>query len=224
MKPVYLYDSGIKPWEQTAAVNDIRFSTITVVHRSVSELFDLWFVLASAISQQLPRFLNWRTVGHSVEGSKVQELKLIKQLKSGLSNGDYLEKNGQSGVFSYVKQLRVPISEFDLNTITQTRYTALLFVPEVEPSVSAIWDKLKGSDYGLEARGIESLLIACNSLIICRLSESETHVGLQFIGCVGQLDVLLLKLCELGIARVDECDVARLINEQFEHPLVFRNQ
>lgn len=224
MKPIYLYDSGVKPWEQTATVSDSRFATITVVGQSVSDIFDLWLALASAIRQRFPRLLKWRTVGHSVGGSKLQELKLVKKIKYGLSNDDYLEKNGQSGIFSYVKQIIVPIIEFDLNTITQTRYTVLLFTAEFEPKISAIWEKLTDSDSGLQARGIESLLNACKSLIICRLFESDTHVSLQFIGEVEQVDVVLRKLSELNINRVVEREIAGLINDSCENPLGSRDQ
>ncbi len=212
MKPIYLYDTGIKPWEQTVTVDGSRFATITVVHRSIRELFDLWVVLAATISQRLPRLLKWRTVGHSIEGAKVQELKLVKQLKSQLSDGDYLEKNNKSGIFSYVKQITVPIIEFDLNTITQTRYTVLLFLPEGEPNNYAIWEQFRTSDNGLEAKGMESSLSSYNQLVICRLSESDTHASLQLIGEVAQIDVVLKKLYELDVDRVEEWEVAKVIN------------
>jgi hypothetical protein len=212
MKPIYLYDAGIKPWEQSTTISDSRFATVTVVHRSISELIDLWLVLAATISQRLPRILKWRTIGHSIEGSKVQELKLLKQLKSDLSNGDYLEKNSESGIISYVKQLTLPMIEFDLNTITQARYSVLLFLPEEEPNNSAIWEKFKSSDNGLEAKGMENSLSSCNRLMICRLSESDTHVSLQLIGEVDQIDAVLVKLNELHIKRAEERDVAEAIN------------
>lgn len=213
MNPIYLYDSGVRPWEQTKMLSDSRFATVTVVHNSLSELSDLWLVLALTISKHLPRLLKWRTVGHSGSWSKVSELKLEKQLRTGLSDGDYIEKNNQSGVFSYVKKITEPMSEFDLNTITHSRYTSLLFVPEVEPIIRTIWETLSNSDKGLEAEGVKSLLIACKSLIICRLFESETHVSMQFIGEVKQVDVVLQKLSELKIHRAVERDVANLIND-----------
>ena len=82
MKPVYLYDVGIKPWEQTKSVIDSRFATITIVQRTVNELFVLWVSIVVSISGHLPTALKWRTVGHSIQGSKIQEIKLLKQLKN----------------------------------------------------------------------------------------------------------------------------------------------
>jgi hypothetical protein len=214
MKPIYIYDIGVKPWEQTVTISDGRFATITVVHRSISDLFNLWLVLASTISQRLPRCLKWRTIGHSVEGSKVQELNFVKQLKADLSSDDFLDKNSDSNIYSYIKQLPPSINEFDLNTITQSRYTALLFLPDGEPSKPEIWEILKSSDGGLKAAGMERLMRAYNGLLICRLFESDTHVSLQLIGFVEQVDFFLEKLNELEVERVEERDIAKLINDK----------
>ncbi|MYM57750.1 hypothetical protein GTG28_00695 [Vibrio sp. OCN044] len=212
MKPIYLYDAGIKPWEQTTTVSDSRFATITVVHRSINELFGLWHTLATTIRLRLPRVLKWRTVGHSIEGSKIQELKLVKQLKSEFSDDDHLEKNGDSNIYSYVMQLSVLMGDFDLNTITQPRYTALLFLPDGEPNNGSLWETFKNSDDGLEAGGMESSLRSYEDMLICRLFESDTHVSLQLVGLAEQVDFLLNKLNEIDIERVDEKDVAKLIN------------
>lgn len=135
MKPVYLYDVGIKPWEQTKPVIDSRFATITIVQHTVNELFVLWVNIVVSISGYLPTALKWRTVGHSIQGSKIQELKLLKQLKSGLANDDLLEKNKDSSIFSYIKRLSKPMEEFDLNSITQPLYTILLFLPDGSPTL-----------------------------------------------------------------------------------------
>ena len=212
MKPIYLYENGIKPWEQTTTVCDHRFATITVVRRSISELSDIWFELTAIISQHLPRCLKWRTVGHSIEGWKVQELKLVKKLQSDLSDNDYLGKNSETGVISFVKQLTIAFNEFDLNTISDTRYTVLLFLPDDEPNNSAIWEKFKSYDNGLEAKGMENSLKSYGNLIICRLYESDTHASLQFIGKVEQVNIILDKLVDLKIDRVEEREVAGRIN------------
>ena len=39
MKPVYLYEIGIRPWEQTKSVGN---ATVTIVQKSVGEIFSLW--------------------------------------------------------------------------------------------------------------------------------------------------------------------------------------
>jgi hypothetical protein len=212
MKPIYLYDVGIKPWEQTSIVSDRRFATITIVQRSVSELFGLWLMLIESVSLRLPKAFKWRTVGHSIEGSKVQELKLLKQLKSDLSNSDFIDRNEDSNIYSYVKRLSTTLSDFDLNTITQPRYTALLFLPDTEPDTGSIWKSFKDSDAGLDAKGMENYFCLLEGLMICRVVESDTHVSAQFIGAVEQVDRLLEKLNELGVGRAENGDVAKLIN------------
>lgn len=213
MKPVYLYDVGIKPWEQTKAVIDSRFATITIVQSSVNELFALWLNIVISISGCLPRTLKWRTVGHSIQGSKIQELKLLKQLKSGLAEDDLLKKNEDSRVLSYIKKVSEPMDEFDLNAITQPLYTILLFLPDGTPTLSSIWNVFKDSDTGLDARGIEASMCICDDMLICRVTETDSHVSAQFIGAVAQIDKLLLQLSNLNITKVDEGEIASIIND-----------
>ncbi|HHF3148317.1 TPA: hypothetical protein ACPJ2A_000086 [Vibrio diabolicus] len=212
MKPIYIYNVGIKPWEQTHVVSDRRFATITIVQRSVSELFGLWLTLIESVSLRLPKVFKWRTVGHSIEGSKVQELKILKQLKSDLSNSDFIGRNEDSNIYSYIKRLSTTLSEFDLNTITQPRYTALLFLPDTEPNICSIWKSFKDSDTGLDSEGMENSFCSFEDLMICRVVESDTHVSAQFIGAVEQIERLLEKLNELGVTRAENGDVAKLIN------------
>jgi len=212
MKPVYLYDVGIKPWEQTKTVIDSRFATITIVQHSVNELFDLWVNIVVVILGCLPIALKWRTVGHSIQGSRIQELKLLKQLKSGLNGDDLLEKNEDSSILSYVKRLPEPMEGFDLNTITQPLYTTLLFLPDEVPNLISIWDVFKRSDTGLDAIGIEAALCKYEDMIVCRVTESDSHVSAQFIGAVAQVDKLLTQLSDLNISRVEEGEIAIIIN------------
>ncbi len=213
MKPVYLYDVGIKPWEQTKTVIDSRFATITIVQHSVNELFALWINIVVVILGYLPRALKWRTVGHSIQGSKVQELKLLKQLKSDLKNEDLLEKNEGSSILSYIKKLSEPLEEFDLNTITQPLYTILLFLPDETPNLRSIWNVYKNFDTGLDARGIEAAICKYDDMLICRVTESDSHVSAQFIGAVAQVDKLLAQLNDLNITRVEEGEIASIIND-----------
>lgn len=150
-------------------------------------------------------------MGHTVEGSKVQETKVLKQLKSGLSNSDYIHRNEDSRIFSYVKRLPTALVRFDLNTGTQVKYAALLFFPGREPNVRSTWESFKGSD-GFDAKGMESALNSHDDLVIGRITESDTHLNAQFVGFLERVDRLLEKLNALGVESVDNEDVVTLIN------------
>jgi len=211
MKPIYSFESGIKPWEQTTEINDTRFITITIIHRSVNEIVDLWYILVENIAQLLPRTVKWRTIGHSIEGSRVQELKLVKLLKSDLGSEDILEKNNSTNIYSYVKRIKSPLHDFDLHTMTQPKYTVLLFLPETEPNCGSIWKSFKNCDAGLDAKGIEYILHQYCDSLMCRVFESDTYTSCQFIGVVDQINILREKLDYLGVARINKDEIPRLI-------------
>lgn len=59
---------------------------------------------------------------------------------------------------------------------------------------------------------MESTLNLHDGLLMRRVTESDTHVSVQFIGVLGRIDKLLEKLSALGVERVDSEDVAKLID------------
>lgn len=50
-------------------------------------------------------------------------------------------------------------------------------------------------------------------MLVCRVIESSSHVSAQFIGAVGQVDKLLVQLSDLRIYRIEESEVASIIND-----------
>lgn len=95
--------------------------------------------------------------------------------------------------------------------LTDREYAALFF-PGREPNVRSTWEPLKGSDAGLDAKGMESTLNLHDGLLMRRVTESDTRVSVQFIRVLGRIDKLLEKLNALGVERVDSEDVAKLID------------
>ena len=142
MKPFYTYETGIQLWESapSSRINS-HCATISVIHQTIGDLHDLWTIIVSAIKNLYPRMLKWRSVGHPLDSCKVQEFKAVKQLKKNLTENDYLEKNINSNIYSYIKT--ESFKDFNLNSITQPKYTALLFFSSNFPDNQNIWITLK---------------------------------------------------------------------------------
>lgn len=217
MKPIYLYEEGIRPWELMKSVDDNHFATITVVQRTVNDLSYLWPMLIADISQRLPRILKWRTVGFAVGQdpgcSKNLEKNLLMVLNADLTNEDYIEKNSTSNIYSYLKVLSKSVFDLNMDSITQSNKTVLLFLPDNELSIDFIWQTFKDSDDGLDPRGMKNTLCTFDKLVICRVVEdSDTHVATQFIGTVDLVSMLIETLSNLDIPRVKRENIAKLIN------------
>lgn len=212
MKPVYLYEIGIKPWEQTKSVGNSRYATVTIVQKSIDEIFSLWLEVVLGIMVRLPVCMKWRSVGHSVSSLKVQELKLVKRFKSDLSSGDVFERNADSGIYSYVLNASNRIAEFDLNEITHSKYTVLVFAENFDGVLEEVWRCFKFADAGLAAEELSVIFECHKNLVVCRVSEADTHVAVQFIGAADLIDNVLLTLNRLNIDRVDDREVVFYIS------------
>lgn len=213
MKPFLLYESGIKPWEQPKSITDSRFVSVSLIYPSVDDLSGVLHFIIEFIHHILHGALIWRTIGHSCSESKTNELMLVKRLKLELDKQDFLKKNCDSGIVSFVKLIKVPFVNFNINTISQSKYTALIFLLKHYISACDIWTAFKGADAGLGADGIYTVLNDYNEMIISRVYESDTYACLQLIGEKVWVDAVFEKLQCLDIDRVEEWEVAaRLAN------------
>lgn len=161
---------------------------------------------------QLPVCMKWRSVGHSVSSFKVQELKLVKRFKSDLSSGDVFERNADSDIYSYVSNVSNRIAEFDLNEITHSKYAVLVFSENSDGILNEVWRCFKFADVGLAAEELSVIFECHKNLVVCRVSEADTHVAVQFIGPTDLIDNVLLTLNQLNIDRVDDKEVAFYIS------------
>lgn len=212
MKPVYLYEFGVSPWEQPKSVSDDKYSTLTILHRSISDLFSLWVEVVAVLITKLPNTMKWRSLGYPIKGSKFLEYKILQDFTSDLSESDFLNRNEKTGVYSYVEKITEPIFNFDLNSIAQSRYTMLLFSSDLSPNLSEVWSLCQDSDVGINANTLVTILEDLKNLAICRVTESDTHSSVQFIGDISMVEKLLNRVCELGLERVFEHEVFDFIN------------
>lgn len=208
----YIYDEGIKPWEWLEIIDDSDYATITIIQPTVTDLVESWSLFSGYIKKILNRTLKWRTIGYPLKGSKVQELKVLKQLKGELDSNHELKENLKSGVYSYVLEYEKPLFELDLNTISQANYTLLIFTADLALPLPYVWDVLKDADLGLDAKKLHAYFKAIDSSLVCRVFEDDTHAVLQFIGQINIVDRLLVPLSKLKADRVKQKDVANIIN------------
>lgn len=214
MKPVYLYEVGIKPWEQTISIFDLDIATITVIQSTLNELSAIWLNVMARLTKELPTVLKWRSVGYKTEGSRTQEFTLVSKLRGELGNAGFMGKNPVSGVYSYVTRITDPIAGFDLNSISQPRYAALLLAPGGYTDVHFIWEAFKKGDEGLDAENIKEVVCGLKGSILLRVVESDTHAVAQFIGGVNEVDGVLSIINDLKMEKILEDDVSAFINKK----------
>ena len=212
MKPIFVYDEGIKLWEQPKKTGDSSVGTITVIQRDINSLSKTWFSFLPILLTFLPNVFKWFTMGSAFAGSKVQELKLIKQLTEGFSYGDLLKKNESTGVFSLIKNVTDHIESLPLDSLSHYRYLSLIFSSK-NLSQQPLLDNFQTAESGITSENVSSIFDSDLGIILCRVYEDgETHAALQFIGKVNQIENIKSELSAAGIEEIGETEVATIIN------------
>ncbi|WP_116963829.1 hypothetical protein [Fastidiosibacter lacustris] len=212
MKPVFLYDEGINLWEQSKKSGDSSLATITILQRDIDSLTKIWTSFLPVLLSFFPYVFKWLTTGTAFSGSKVQELKLKKQLKEGFSEGDVLIRNESTGVYSLVKNEANDIKSLPLNSITHYRYVSLVFNSK-NTSAQSILDCFNNSTNGISSENVNSIFSNANDIVLCRVfDDSETHAAMQLIGRVNQIEKIKSELNSAGFEQIDDEEVASFIN------------
>ncbi|ROS05420.1 hypothetical protein EDC56_0950 [Sinobacterium caligoides] len=212
MKPILVYDEGINLWEQSKKTGDSSVATITVIQRDIDSLSKTWFSFLPILLTFLPNVFKWFTTGSAFSGSKVQELKLKKQLTEGFSDGDLLKKNESTGVFSLIKNETDHIEILPLDSLSHYRYLSIIFSSK-NLSQKSLLDNFQTAESGITSENVSSILDGDLGIILCRVYEDgDTHAALQFIGKVNQIENIKSELSAAGIEEIDESEVAKIIN------------
>ena len=212
MKPIFVYDEGINLWEQSKKTDNSSVATITVIQRDIDSLSKIWFSFLPFLLTFLPNVFKWFTTGSAFAGSKVQELKLKKQLKEGFSDGDLLKKNESTGVFSLIKKETDHIKSLPLDSLSHYRYLSIIFSSK-NLSQQLLLDSFQTAESGMTSENVNSIFDSDLDIILCRVYEDcETHAALQFIGKVNQIENIKSELSAAGIEEIDETEVATIIN------------
>ncbi|KZN57958.1 hypothetical protein [Pseudoalteromonas luteoviolacea] len=212
MKPIFVYDEGINLWEQSKKAGDSSVATITVIQRDIDSLSKTWFSFLPILLTFLPNVFKWFTTGNAFVGSKVQELKLKKQLTEGFSDQDLLKKNESTGIYSSIKNETGNIKSLSLDSLSQYRYSSLIFCSKIL-SQQSLLDSFQKTESGIKLENVGSIFDNDLGIVLCRAyDDGETHAAMQFIGKVNQIENIKSELSASGFEEIDETEVAAIIN------------
>lgn len=212
MKPIFVYDEGINLWEESEKTDDSSVATITIIQRDIDSLSNTWFSFLPILLTFLPNVFKWFTTGSAFVGSKVQELKLKKQLTEGFSDEDLLIKNESTGVLSSIKNETDHIESLPLDSLSHYRYLSLIFSSK-HLSQQSLLDSFQVAESGITSENVSSIFDSDLGIILCRVYEDcETHAAMQLIGKINQIENIKSDLNAAGFEEVDETEVAAIIN------------
>lgn len=218
MKSIYIYQQGIHLWESFKVSLDPRFATISIGQDTMNDIHKLWLTLVEDLEGKYPNTQKWHTTSYGYDFSKSQEYIFLRDFKKDHQQVDYfLGKHVDSGVYSYAESLPNLSKNLDLNLYSSAHSICFLFAKEDTLCCQQVWEAFKHMDKdGITAEGLKQSLLELKGGIIMRLLNRETHVAIQFIGFVNQIDQLLTVINGMLIERITEDMVANWINDKLE--------
>lgn len=211
MRTFYIYDSGIKLCEQPELAPSPDFVSFTIISASLQDIWSTWEKISRSLSLEWPTTIKWRTIGYSLEGQKIQEIRLRKDIESTLGANGILKKNAETKIYSYLDPTDTHENRFKPDELTQYRNTFLILKKNT-PDLLLLWEQLSKDDKAVTSRSILKFMNFDRETLIARFLESDTHSTLQLIAPAENLKKITSILENLEIRKVTHTEIPEIIN------------
>ncbi|MBI6909315.1 hypothetical protein [Pseudomonas palleroniana] len=179
MKTAYINEPGIKPWEGTYPINDLAFTTVTLISPDFSNTWKVWCTITETLSNHWRTKREWRSIGGAEFNSKTEEYLLKKNLSLELNNDALLKKNKTSNVYSIVKNLPSNPQKID-NRALEGSQDVFIALQKTRTETSDFWTSMTVFESSITSIKIKIFLNENKATILSRFYDNETHVAAQF--------------------------------------------
>lgn len=207
----YIKENGICPWEQESFNSNTDFLTISIIAQEKLILVDFLTEFLQTIFYAYKKIMRWNTHGYMFEGGLMQRKKLIKALKSSLSEftNVYIPDIFLKNIPCHVSELSMPFNMYHYDSITAGRYSLLIFSVDSDLSPQKVYEDVLDYVFGLDAKNLLDILTKMSPNIIGRAYEHpETHAVFQLIGHKKIIEHISHDIENNGIAESDRDTVA----------------
>lgn len=210
MNSLYICELGIKLWEQPAHTTAPGLTTISILDKSISDIWATWQELTKTLIIDWPIAVKWRTIGHSLEQHKVQELLLRKEISKDLTSNDIIKKNENTKIYSYAQFISPGDTLFNPSELTQYRNTLLLLIKSA-PNLDEIWKKLSIADKGVTPDNIFSFLCSELETVIGRFIEHDIYSAAQIICPIKYSSNIETLLNNMNLQKISASEIPKAI-------------
>lgn len=214
MTPYYIFEGGIRPWEESVPPSNSHFATVSILVLSLVDLLPIINSILPSLGGQFAAWFRWHTLRRVVEETAIQKRKLDATLRAdvGRFRSPVARIDRQS--ITSVSNVVLPITEFELETLSDYRRELLIGTADSTMTSESLL-RLIGTDWGIsEAQTLAELLSLRKDLVLGRCyDDTDTHSTFQCFGQEGDLGSLQKTLASLGVrklaSRNDVCESLR---------------
>ncbi|PRA20354.1 hypothetical protein [Pseudomonas poae] len=179
MKTVFIYEVGIRPWDQIQHTEDCEYSTISLLNQDFGSVWKTWRMLASLLIHEWPTIIKWYTTS-APQYSKTHEYLTLKDFSKNSEPKDIFKKNEETLIYSGIKHLNSNPENIDPINLKVYRVSTTLMLKEKDNQIEQLWHRLSHLKHISSTEDFK-LILADNETLSFRFYDSETFGAAQLI-------------------------------------------
>lgn len=179
MNTVFIYEVGIRPWDQIQHTEDCEYTTISLLNQDFDSAWKTWRMLASLLTHEWPVIIKWYTTGWP-QYSKTSEYLTLKDFSKSSGPKDIFKKNEKTLIYSGIKHLNSNPENIDPINLKSYRVSTTLMLKEESNQVEHLWHRLSHLKWISTTEDFK-LILADNEILSFRFYDSETYGAAQLI-------------------------------------------
>lgn len=209
MDTVFIYETGIHPWDQLYPTNDGDYLTISLLNQDFQSVWTTWRLFASLLTSEWPVILTWYTTSFP-QRTKTQEYLTLKHFRSNSAPKDVFKKNEENLVYSGIEHLNKDPKKIDPAKLKSYRRSLTLMLKQ-ENLEDQLWQRLSHITDITTTEDFKIILAGSESITF-RFYDAETHGVAQLICHSMHSSILVNAIDALQIKEVSRSMVYEYIH------------
>jgi hypothetical protein len=198
MRPHYILESGIRPWEESEPPKS-RFATLSIVASGLADLLPIINRLLPALGGRFLLWFRWHTLRHVFEVNALQKLRLTDKLSSDAGRFRSPVVRTTDRIISSVASIELPITLLELNTLSDYRRELMIGTADPATTAETVSALMAKHSEGCDPRALADVLDARDDLVFGRcFDDPDTHAAFQWFG--QEPDLRLVKELLVGLS------------------------
>jgi len=213
MRTALIVEKGLHIWRSTRQIDSSEISTLTLLSNSKGNLVAQLFSIFSILIPIFGGIYRFYSMLLPFCGSKVQELKLKKELSENLDGFDQtLLRCNSSNVWHNVSKLVLPFSETHFDCLSDSERVSLLFFQNNSISLDDLSKEFDQFAEGFSEQDVLEFINKYPNAIVGKVFEDDTHAAFQLIGRAEVIDKVIDNIEVMDIKEIDRGQVPDFIN------------
>lgn len=209
MDTVFIYDTGIRPWEQPHSADEKEYATFSLLNQDFESVWKTWCALASLLINNWPTIAMWYSTSYP-QYNKTQEYLTLKRFTKNLGPRDIFKKNETTLVYSGIEHLNHNPYHIEPARLKTYRRSVTLMMKNKSQS-DQLWRLLSHLNH-ISTPDDFKLILTDNEILAFRFYDAETHGVAQLICHSKHLKKLEHAIKTLRLREICQSDVYEYIH------------